>query len=217
MELLRLFLSICLSVCYHLKVIWQPKAAQNLLWNLIITALVLMIPCRLPHSCTECPILFQQLWKVLESKNDLAPSYPECNLSALTTFGVRWRPEKSSGTVRGLPANLGDQWRPWRPSTTEKSMTLNVHGDRWRPLTTFGELWGPVANFGVPWRPKSLHLGLKMTTNINLVSWCNIKGFIMLCPDPTCNYIWMQISTFLKDLVQQHSKGRITSNSNHME
>ena len=55
-ELLRLFLSICLSVCYHLEVIWQPKAAQNLLWNLIITALMLMIPCCLPHSCTERPI-----------------------------------------------------------------------------------------------------------------------------------------------------------------
>ena len=35
----------------QLEVIWQPKAAQDLLWNLIITAIMLMIPCRLPHSC----------------------------------------------------------------------------------------------------------------------------------------------------------------------
>ena len=28
-------------------------AAQDLLWNLIITSLMLMIPCRLPHSCTK--------------------------------------------------------------------------------------------------------------------------------------------------------------------
>ena len=40
---------------YSAEVIWQPNAAQNLLWN-VITALILMIPCRLPHSCTEHPI-----------------------------------------------------------------------------------------------------------------------------------------------------------------
>ena len=39
------------SVEDQLEVIWQPKAAQDLLWNLIITALMLMIPCSLPHSC----------------------------------------------------------------------------------------------------------------------------------------------------------------------
>ena len=32
----------------HLEVIWQPKAAQYLLWNLVITALSEMIPCCLP-------------------------------------------------------------------------------------------------------------------------------------------------------------------------
>ena len=40
----------------HLEVIWQPMAAQDLLWNLIITALMLIIPCRLPYSFTEHPI-----------------------------------------------------------------------------------------------------------------------------------------------------------------
>ena len=128
-----------------------------------------------------------------------------------------WRPlatRKKFGNCSGSP---GESWRPVETLATFDDRKKYDFECSWRPLTTFGELWGPVANFGVPWRPKSLHLGLKMTTNIHLVSWCNIKGFIMLCPDPTCNYIWMQISTFLKDLVQQHSKGRITSNSNHME
>ena len=37
----------------HIEGIWQPKAAQNLLWELIITALILMIPCCLPLSCRE--------------------------------------------------------------------------------------------------------------------------------------------------------------------
>ena len=152
------------------------------------------------------------------SENPGIKKWPSAKLS-------RMQPKCPDDLWRPL-ANLGDRWRPWRPSTTEKSMTLKVHGDRWRPLTP---RWRPLANFGVPWRleaihygshpwrPKSLHLGLKMTTNIHLVSWCNIKGFIMLCPDPTCNYMWMQISTFLEDLVQQHSKGKTTSNSNHME
>ena len=36
----------------YLEGIWQSKAAQELLWNLIITAL-LLIPCHLSHSCTE--------------------------------------------------------------------------------------------------------------------------------------------------------------------
>ena len=41
----------------YLEDIWQSKAAQELLWNLIITALMLMIiPCRLPYSCTERPM-----------------------------------------------------------------------------------------------------------------------------------------------------------------
>ena len=35
----------------HPEVIWQPKAAQDLLWNLIITAILVMILCRIPHSC----------------------------------------------------------------------------------------------------------------------------------------------------------------------
>ena len=39
------------SVEDQLEVIWQPKAAQDLLWNFIIIALMLMIPCSLPHSC----------------------------------------------------------------------------------------------------------------------------------------------------------------------
>ena len=43
------------SAEYHLEVIWKPKAGQNLLWNLIIAALILRIPCRLRHSCTERP------------------------------------------------------------------------------------------------------------------------------------------------------------------
>ena len=38
----------------QLEVIWEPKAAQDFLWNLIITDLMLMIPCCLPHSSTEC-------------------------------------------------------------------------------------------------------------------------------------------------------------------
>ena len=36
----------------HLEVIWQPRAAQDLLWNLIIKAFLVMILCCLPHSCT---------------------------------------------------------------------------------------------------------------------------------------------------------------------
>ena len=41
----------CSSAEDYLEVIWQPKAAQDLLWNLIITALMLMILCSLPHYC----------------------------------------------------------------------------------------------------------------------------------------------------------------------
>ena len=36
----------------HLRIIWQPKDAQNLIWNLIFTTFML-IPCHLPQSCTE--------------------------------------------------------------------------------------------------------------------------------------------------------------------
>ena len=40
----------------YLEVIWQPKAAQNLFWNLIKTAFLVMILYRLLHSCIKCPI-----------------------------------------------------------------------------------------------------------------------------------------------------------------
>ena len=190
---------------------WQPLAAKWPLGgpHMSLTSLVHGMPNSIPATL----------------KSPGIKKWPSAKLS-------RMQPKCPDDLWRPL-ANLGDRLRPWRPSTTEKSMTLKVHGDRWRPLTPrwrpLTPRWRPLANFGVPWRleaihygshpwrPKSLHLGLKMTTNIHLVTLCNIKGFIMLCPDPTCNYMWMQISTFLEDLVQQHSKGKTTSNSNHME
>ena len=37
----------------YLEVIWQPIVTHVLLWNLMITALLDMIPCRLPQFSTE--------------------------------------------------------------------------------------------------------------------------------------------------------------------
>ena len=43
----------------HLEVTQLPQAAQGLLRNLTIIALLKMIPCCLPHSCTKHPITLE--------------------------------------------------------------------------------------------------------------------------------------------------------------
>ena len=48
----NLWVVLCKSM-YYLKIIWQPKAAQELLQNLIIAALLELSPCQLPLSCRE--------------------------------------------------------------------------------------------------------------------------------------------------------------------
>ena len=41
------------------QVIWQPRAAQDLLWNTIFNTSLEMILCHLPQSCTEHRICLQ--------------------------------------------------------------------------------------------------------------------------------------------------------------
>ena len=44
----------CLGNVVEFNIIWQPKATQDFLWNLILAIFMEMTPCCLPFSCREC-------------------------------------------------------------------------------------------------------------------------------------------------------------------
>ena len=65
----------------NLEVIWQPTAAQDLLWNLIIKALLVMILCCLLHSCTE---------------------HQTCNTRLICSYTLRKGESGNNGTIIGV-------------------------------------------------------------------------------------------------------------------
>ena len=50
---LQLVANHCPGFVVEFNIIWQLKAAQDLLWYLILTTFLVLIPCLLPYSCTE--------------------------------------------------------------------------------------------------------------------------------------------------------------------